>query len=75
MYNKIDAPATGAPGNGDSKIVLDITASTILQNAAASNGGVLSNEPKIETAYEETSNQEKENEQQTITKRTYLLCL
>ena len=48
MYNKIDAPATGAPGNGDSKIVLDITASTILQNAAASNGGVLSNEPKIE---------------------------
>ena len=48
MYNALDSPATGPPGNGLSQIVLDITASTVLQNAAAISGVPLSVEPKIE---------------------------
>ena len=48
MYNALDSPATGPPGNGLSQIVLDITASTVLQNAAAISGVPLSVEPRIE---------------------------
>ena len=48
MYGKLDSPSTGPPGNGVSKIVLDIHASTVVKNALGVNGQVLVAEPKIE---------------------------
>lgn len=49
MYSAKDSPSTGSPGNGKSKIVLDVYASTVLQNVQTSiSGAPLALEPKIE---------------------------